>query len=158
MTKLYRLQRGFTLIELVMVIILLGVLAIAILPRLTDKDAFSERGYRDSLASALRYAQKVAMTSGCKVQVVITESDYRLLQPATASDCSASVPTFTRPVWHPGKGSAYGERAPGEVTLSPATIIFQPSGATQNSTDISLHGNSSYLLRVHAVSGFTEIL
>ncbi len=54
-------QRGFTLIELVAVIILLGILSAFIVPRFTGTGTFTEYTTRDQIIAALRYAQQRAM-------------------------------------------------------------------------------------------------
>lgn len=54
-------QRGFTLIELVTVIVIMGILAVAAVPRFFDVSIFESRGFRDEVISTLRYAQKAAV-------------------------------------------------------------------------------------------------
>ena len=53
--------QGFSLVELVTVIILLGVLSVTVLPKLSSRDGFSEIALRDQLVSSFRYAQQRAM-------------------------------------------------------------------------------------------------
>lgn len=53
--------RGFTLVELIMVIVLVGVLSVVAVPRLIDKSDVSARGFHDSTLAYLRYAQKTAI-------------------------------------------------------------------------------------------------
>ncbi len=54
-------HRGFSLIELVSVIVLLSVLTVSIAPRFTSRDGFAEYAARDQLVSAFRTAQQRAM-------------------------------------------------------------------------------------------------
>jgi MSHA pilin protein MshC len=54
-------QRGFTLIELIMVIVILGVLAVVAAPRILNTGDFAARGFHDETLSILRYAQKTAI-------------------------------------------------------------------------------------------------
>lgn len=58
--KSARCNRGLALIELVMVLVLLGILAIYAAPRLTAKD-LDARGFHDETLAFLRYAQKSAI-------------------------------------------------------------------------------------------------
>lgn len=55
--------RGFSLVELVVVIVVAGILAATVLPRFGGRHGFEERGLRDETAAALRYAQKSAIAS-----------------------------------------------------------------------------------------------
>ena len=52
---------GFTLIELIMVIVLLGVLAVFAAPRFFNGTDFNARGFHDETLAFLRYAQKTAV-------------------------------------------------------------------------------------------------
>lgn len=54
-------QCGFTLVELITIMVIVGILAVAALPRFLDKDVFQSRGAADQVKSALRYGQKVAI-------------------------------------------------------------------------------------------------
>jgi MSHA pilin protein MshC len=54
-------QRGFTLIELIMVIVLMGVLAVVAAPRIFNSNDFNARGFHDETLAYLRYAQKTAI-------------------------------------------------------------------------------------------------
>lgn len=56
-----RQSTGFTLIELIVLMILVGILAVAVLPRFSGLTAFSARGYADQIESYLRFAQKTAV-------------------------------------------------------------------------------------------------
>lgn len=54
-------QSGFSLVELVTVIILLGILAASILPKFTGSSSFEAHAYRPQLIAALRLTQQRAM-------------------------------------------------------------------------------------------------
>lgn len=63
-------QQGFTLIELVMVIVILGILAATAIPRFVDLSADAERAAADGVrsglasASAINYATRAARGAG----------------------------------------------------------------------------------------------
>jgi len=84
-------HRGFTLIELVMVIVLVSVLATVAGPRMIDSSQYQGRMYFDELVAALRYANKYAMSSSCDVEVSLTSgtsgTTVNLFQ---RSNCSTS--------------------------------------------------------------------
>ncbi|MDY7547913.1 prepilin-type N-terminal cleavage/methylation domain-containing protein [Glaciimonas sp. CA11.2] len=54
-------SNGFTLIELVMVIVITGVIAVVAIPRFSGRQTFQARGFYDQTLSMLRYAQKIAI-------------------------------------------------------------------------------------------------
>lgn len=79
-------QRGFTLIELIMVMVMLGVLAVFAAPRIFNSDDFYARGFHDETLGLLRYAQKAAVAQRRTVCVSVSTS-----APASASLSIASA-------------------------------------------------------------------
>ena len=73
-------QQGFTLVELITVITILGLLSIAIIPKLTDRSAFESRTIQDQLISAARQAQQLAMHKGntANVQLITDNTNKRI--------------------------------------------------------------------------------
>jgi MSHA pilin protein MshC len=65
-------QHGFTLVELITIIVILGIISVVALPRFADNDAFRNRATADQVAAAIRYAQKVAIASHSTVTVNIS--------------------------------------------------------------------------------------
>jgi len=53
---------GFTLIEMVMMLILIGILAVVFVPRAPSKGSLTIAGQAQQLASDLRYVQALSMT------------------------------------------------------------------------------------------------
>jgi len=82
-----RRARGFTLIELVMVIVILGVLAVYAAPRMFSSGDFNARGFHDETLGLLRYAQKTAIAQRSTVCIALVAGP-----PATAKLSVASAP------------------------------------------------------------------
>lgn len=116
--------KGFTLVELIVVIVLLGTLSVLVLPRFLDMKLFKQRGFYDQTVSALRYAQKLAVASGCDVQVTLGPAGYALSQRAVCDTSSA----FTLPVPHPDGAGSFTATPPSGVSVAAASIIFTPLG------------------------------
>jgi MSHA pilin protein MshC len=148
---------GFSLVELITVIVLLGILGVVALGRFSGGDAFAARGFFDDTVNAVRFAQKLAISSGCDVRVITTASSYQLRQ---SSGCTAD--DFTSPVANPAnRGNNYENFAiPGGYTLTAGTITFDARGVREGATsDFSLSdGSSTYSFRVHGSTGLVEVL
>jgi MSHA pilin protein MshC len=64
------LKNGFTLIELIMVMVLVGILAAYAIPNL-NLDGFRSQGFEQQAMAAIRYGQKKAIGTGCDFNVSI---------------------------------------------------------------------------------------
>ena len=86
-------ESGFTMIELIMVIIIVGILA-ASARALLNTEAFEQRYFADDTLQAMRFAQQIAITQGCAVQLELNNNDgFYLKQDA---DCGVDdTPDFS---------------------------------------------------------------
>lgn len=82
-------QQGFTLVELVTIIILLGIVSIAAVPRFTGTDGFTEYALQKRLISALRNVQLKSMydtrSDYCYKMIINTSSGNTGFGPTTSS-------------------------------------------------------------------------
>ena len=85
-------QQGFTLVELILVIVLMGILAIYAAPRFNSSD-FNARGFHDQTLALLRYAQKSAVAQRRTVCVAFTSTtvSLRLVSASGSSDCTTRL-------------------------------------------------------------------
>lgn len=116
-------ERGYTIVELVLVIVILGIIGAVAGPRFFNNSSYDERAYYDEIASALRYGQKVAVASGCNVRVSISAGGYSLSQQAALSGhCNPSDSSYPVPVLLPS-GDAVTGSAPDGLSAAPATTF-----------------------------------
>jgi MSHA pilin protein MshC len=96
-----RLSNGFSMIELIAVIVIVGILSAVVSPKFFDADAFNQRGFHDETLAMLRYAQKSAIAQRRTVCVAYTLSSATLsIAPvADSSVCAINLagPNGTTP-------------------------------------------------------------
>ena len=82
------------MIELVVAIVLLGILAAVVVPRVGGGSGFDERGLRDQTQAALRYAQKSAIAARRTACAIFSTAatphrvSLRIASAFGAADCS----------------------------------------------------------------------
>jgi MSHA pilin protein MshC len=130
---------GFTLIELVTVMTVLGILAAFLGPRFFSQQVFSERGYADELAFALRVSQKAAVASGCSVQLTLTSTSYAAAQQAAAGNACNPADTAWSVAVIGADGNAVQGGAPSSTTVSPTGVFkFDDQGRLTSSPATTL--------------------
>ena len=145
-------HRGFTQVELIVVIVIAGVLAAVAIPRFTGVDSFASRGFSDEAIGIVRYAQKIAIAwRGTPIFVCVTASS---VSAGTAAGCAT-------PLTHPATGGSLVASAPSGVTLSPTgNFTFdglgRPSGAQTVTLTSTIAGDPARQIVVEAETGYVH--
>lgn len=127
--------KGFTIVELIAVIIVVGILAAMAGSRLMDRSPFDAVAFSDQSTALIRYAQKIAVAQNRSVYVRLGAPGIALCYTATCnagerlqapggsnSSSSATRAACADPAWA-------CEAPPAQVTLTPATTFyFDPLG------------------------------
>lgn len=148
-------QCGFTLVELITVMVIVGILAVAVLPRFFDANTFQSRGFNDQVISSLRYAQKMAIAQHRFVCVTIATNTILLSQGAT-NTCGAPLPkTFDGgddcDALHNGE---YCVAAPNGVNVGATDLNFDALGRPSSMSCITVSGNNT--IKVEAETGYVH--
>ena len=131
-----RSAAGFTLVELVIVVILLGILSAVAMPRIADTSAFSQMAFRDGLAATLRHAQKTAVSHRRLACVQVGKQSVRMrIAPAHGGSCTQAVPG-------PDGKSEIAARDAGVEVAPTGTLYFQPNGDITTNAGGATHWNT----------------
>lgn len=143
--------RGFTLIELVVIMLIIGMLAVFASGRFANQDVFETRGYYDELVSATRFAQRYAVASGCTVRINIAATTYSL----ATQDATCGIGT---PVQSPSGGGFAGNAPAGVgVTAGASSYDFDASGGVNAGGSITVSGGGATLtFSITPGSGFVN--
>ena len=129
----YKQFSGFSLIELITVIVLLGVLSVFALGRLSSPSQFAVKGFFDDTVNAVRFAQKLAVSTGCDVQVEMSTAGYQLRR---SSACTAN--NFNALVDNPANRSKPYENLTTGFIVSPANfIVFNARGVLDSGDNVT---------------------
>ncbi|WP_278386443.1 pilus assembly FimT family protein [Stutzerimonas kunmingensis] len=168
-------QRGFTIVELIMVIVILGIISAVALPRFFDRNTFDERFYFEEVLSSVRYAQKLAVASGCRIQVSQDSSSGKIFL-HRADNCDADGPQYKGKVIGPDGQSYSGEtdeedsdQGPGPSAINGFPFVFSSLGCIYDSvndrcatdteaTRVRVKVGNQFTFKVHAATGFIEVV
>ena len=143
-------SRGFTLPELIAVLLLLGILSATAMPKLQAALTVRDDSWHDQIIASLHYAHKLAISHRRLVcaDVGATGVSLSIASANPASTCNAALPGVD------GQAQAATSDGGAAASISPAgTLYFQPSGRV--STD---GAGSSTPVRTITIAGQTNIV
>lgn len=144
---------GFTLVELILVLILVGILSLYALPRFFDRNTFDTRAFSDEARAMVRYAQKTAIAQNRPVFVNFSSGRIALCFDAAC----------TNPVRAPSSRPAVAacassttwmcEALPADVVIAPANQIFYLNALGRPFKSGDVDPNSSFTLLAITLTG-----
>lgn len=152
-------QTGFTIVELVVTLAIVGILAGIALPRFFSGATFQSRGFHDQALAALRYAQKAAVASRRNVCVGFGTANTIAFTIAAAAGagqaCNAALAG-------PAGETAFSVAAPSGVTLTPPAGDFafdalgRPSPNAAVTLTINATGETARNITVEQETGYVH--
>jgi MSHA pilin protein MshC len=145
---------GFTMIELIVTLMIIGILAVAVIPRFTQIGTFEARTFFDDTITMVRYGQKAAIAQRTNVFFNADAATNTVcLSYVTNTGCAAASP-----VLNPASGSHFLLTAPNGVTLGASLeVSFSGLGVPSQGAALTVTGDgTSRTLTIEAVTGFAH--
>jgi MSHA pilin protein MshC len=146
---------GFSLTELVVTIVLMGIIAAIALPRMISSKGFASRGFYDEAQAVVRFAQKTAIAWRRTIVVCIAADNVSAI---SNSDCSS--PTYVPPPVNPAN-PLKTSTAPDGVTLSSTPAgsfsfngMGRPSAAATITLISTIANDPARVINVAAETGY----
>lgn len=142
------IQDGFTLVELIAVLMIVGIVAAVAIPRFFDRNLFDSRSFYDQVIATLRYAQKAAIAEHGFVCVGYAANGITLTYGATAA-CGSNLTS-------PTGQTPYAITAPNGVTLGGGSAFsFDALGRPSAAQSITVSGYAA-AITVEAETGYVH--
>lgn len=158
-----KVHRGFTMMELIMVIVLVGILAAIAGPRWIGQTEFDARGFYDQTLGMLRYAQKVAIAQRRDVWVQVDQATGNICLTYLAVDpnCATNLTTSTNAVLDPANGAWFKKTTPKNVTLGSSfsfkfTALGRPNPNVSQSIVITGGASGGGTIVVESETGYVH--
>lgn len=144
-------QRGFTLTELILVIVVMGLLAGIAVPRMTNRQSLDEVTVRDTVKGMLYTGRMLAMAQRRDVCFVRNAASLYLVYYG-AGPCSPINPA----VVESGTGAGYVvEIPPGVVLAGSNTIRFTARGQLSPNANQAITVGSTTAVTIVGETGFS---
>lgn len=145
------------MVELVVTLVIIGIVAIAIMPRWMGNSGFDERAFRDRVVAGLRYAQKSAIaarrTTCATFSAAPASVSFRVSTNNGAVNCAVGAALIGH------DANPLVVTAPNGVSFAalPADVVFDGGGRAATASAISITGlDASLAITVEAETGYVH--
>ena len=172
-SRINHLDAGFTLVELIAVLVITGILAAFAIPRFINKSNVDVFGYYNQAEAIIRYGQKAAIAGGTNVYVRLNGASVALcynaactsVVPAPSGSNSGSAATLAAcgnsTTWYceaPPSGVSYTALNSSGTTYVGASPLFyfSPQGKPYNAADSEPVSNFNAQLTIVVTASSTS--
>lgn len=150
-SRILRCCVGFTLPELVVTLVVIGIMAAVVVPRFVTRSEFDVFGVANQTRQALRFAQKTAIAKRRQVCVTIAANSVSLqFAQSFGGACNQSA-------FGPVSAAQYVLPAQSGVSISAASFNFDALGRPSAAQSVSVAGGTaSQTILVEAETGYVR--
>jgi MSHA pilin protein MshC len=151
------LVQGFTIVELVAVLLITGIIAAVVMPRFIGRNSFDEMGFFDQSLNMVRYAQKLAIAQRRTVWVNLDAASNTicLSYDTTLPTCTTEP---TPKVVDPANDQWFSKSAPNNVTLATtASFSFSPLGRPNLANNLTITITNAGSFVVERETGYVHL-
>ena len=143
MRSLEPAARGFTLIELVLVLILVGIMSVYAAPKISNLGLFADTGFRDQAVSALQMGRKYAIAQRRNVRVALSGNSLTFTIDQLNDDPNAGG-TFVPLAMSSGKFASVGSACAANQVCAGSSSVALAGPALLTYSPLGLASASSY--------------
>ncbi|GAB2902677.1 hypothetical protein GCM10027046_34820 [Uliginosibacterium flavum] len=155
-----RSSSGFTLPELVITLVVIGIMAAVVVPRFVSQSEFDVFGVTEQTRSALRFAQKSAVAKRRNVCVTIDGNSLALTFGSSFDASCIGLTCTANPdncLKNPGSGQPYVLPATAGISLTSANFSFDALGKPGGEQTLSVSGGTNaQTITVEAETGYVH--
>jgi len=153
-----RMSSGFTLVELIVTLVIIGVLAIAVIPKMSGINVIQQRGDYDKVVSTLEYARKSAIAQRRSVCVDVAAAALTLTIDANPPETSTGTcaNTLALPSPDPQCGAVTNRTCPKTQTITASVSPFKFDPLGRASTTVTLTVSGFPALTIEAETGYVH--
>jgi prepilin-type N-terminal cleavage/methylation domain-containing protein len=141
-----RRAAGFTLLEVIFVIVVLGIFAKFAMMKLVTPATLTLPAQAQSVADVIRRAQSLAVVRGERTRVSVTPTNLPLTPGSVAVACPASAPCNTDTSLTVSHGAELG---------GASSVYFNSLGQPVSNAGVALTAPTSFTLRYATGGGYT---
>ena len=135
---------GFTLVELIVTLLLLGILAVVAIPKMSGMKVIQQRGDYDKVVSTLDYARRSAIAQRRNVCVAISSNAVTLTVDASPPEANSGTCANNLALPSPDSqcGAVTNRTCTKTLTITPSTtpFTFDPLGRASTPVTITVSG------------------